>query len=191
MKEKHSCENRIVSISQPHVRPIVRGKANAKVEFGAKVAISVIEGYAFMDNLSWEAYNESTDLIEVINKYKKTYGYYPEAVMVDKLYRNQENIKFCNSHGIRISGPKLGRPKKDETYDKMQEYKDAGIRNAVEGKFGIGKVAYGLNKIKAKLKCTAETVINLAFLAMNLQKKLALLLLQFLRIFIKQKIWGF
>ena len=54
-ENKHSCENRIVSISQSHVRPIVRGKANAKVEFGAKVAISVIEGYAFMDNLSWES----------------------------------------------------------------------------------------------------------------------------------------
>lgn len=30
----HSIEERIVSISQPHIRPIVRGKANAPVEFG-------------------------------------------------------------------------------------------------------------------------------------------------------------
>ena len=32
----HSIDHRIVSIHQPHVRPIVRGKTNANVEFGAK-----------------------------------------------------------------------------------------------------------------------------------------------------------
>ena len=31
----HSIEDRIVSIHQPHVRPIVRGKTNANVEFGS------------------------------------------------------------------------------------------------------------------------------------------------------------
>ena len=132
----NSVENRIVNISQPHIRPIVRGKANAKVEFGAKVAISIIGGYSFVDHLSWDAYNESEDLIPIIKKYRETYGFYPGAVMVDKLYGNQKNIVFCNSKGIRISGPKLGRPKKDEVVDKHQEYVDSGIRNAVEGKFG-------------------------------------------------------
>jgi IS5 family transposase len=96
--------------------------------------------------------------------------------LTDKLYRNQKNIVFCNSKGIRISGPKLGRPKKDEVIDKAQEYKDSGIRNAVEGKFGEGKTSYGLNRIKAKLKETSETVINLAFWVMNLNKRLRLLL---------------
>ena len=172
----HSVENRIVSISQPHVRPIVRGKTNAKVEFGAKVAISVINGYAFVDTLSWDAYNESVDLIPTIEKYRKTYGCYPEAVMVDKIYRNQANIKYCTQRGIRISGPKLGRPKKGETYDKAQAYKDSGVRNAVEGKFGIGKITYGLAGVMAKLKSTAETTINPAFLAMNLVKSLCALL---------------
>ena len=54
--------------------------------------------------------------------------------------------------------------------DKKQEYKDSGIRNAVEGKFGTAKIAYGLDRINAKLKETSETVINLAFLVMNLAK---------------------
>ena len=39
--KKHSLENRIVSISQPHVR----GKTKAPTEFGAKVEISVVNGY--------------------------------------------------------------------------------------------------------------------------------------------------
>jgi len=168
----HTVENRIVSISQPHVRPIVRGKAKAKVEFGAKVAISVIGGYSFVDRLSWDAYNESADLVPVIEKYRKTHGCYPEAVMVDKIYRTRANIKYCNSKGIRISGSRLGRPPKGETYDKTVAYRDSGIRNAVEGKFGIGKVAYGLDRVMTKLKETAETSINMAFLAMNLVKLL-------------------
>jgi IS5 family transposase len=187
----NSVEDRIVSISQSYVRPIVRGKTTAKVEFGAKVAISIISGYSFVDHLSWDAYNESEDLITVIKKYKQTYGCYPEAVMVDKLYRNQKNIVFCNSKGIRISGPKLGRPKKDELIDKTQEYKDSGIRNAVEGKFGEGKTVYGLNRIKAKLKETSETVINLAFWVMNLNKRLRLLFALFYFNFGFIKKWAF
>lgn len=115
-----------------------------------------------MDRISWDAYNESDDLVSVIEKYRKTYGYYPEAVMVDKLYRNQKNIKYCNSKGIRISGPRLGRPRKDEVVDKQQAYKDSGFRNAVEGKFGISKIVYGLSRVMSKLKDTAETTINLA-----------------------------
>ncbi|WMM91329.1 IS5/IS1182 family transposase, partial [Heyndrickxia coagulans] len=51
-------DHRIVSISQPHVRPIVRGKAKANVEFGSKVAISVVDGYALIEHLDWENYNE-------------------------------------------------------------------------------------------------------------------------------------
>ena len=33
----HKVEDRIVSIHQPHIRPIVRGKAQAKTEFGSKI----------------------------------------------------------------------------------------------------------------------------------------------------------
>ena len=175
----HTVEDRIVSISQPHVRPMVRGKASAKTEFGAKVAVSVIGGYAFVDKISWDAYNESADLIPAVEKYRKTHGCYPEAVMVDKIYRTQANIKFCNSKGIRISGPKLGRPKKGETYDMVQAYRDSGIRNAVEGKFGVGKISYGLSKVMTKLKETSETSINLTFLAMNLVKSLHAFLCRF------------
>ena len=52
----------IVSIYQPHLRPIVRGKAKAKVEFGAKIGASIVNGYTYVDHLSWDAYNESSDL---------------------------------------------------------------------------------------------------------------------------------
>lgn len=59
----HRIDERIVSIGQPHVRPIVRGKASAETEFGAKLSISVVKGYARVEKLSWENYNEGIDLL--------------------------------------------------------------------------------------------------------------------------------
>lgn len=41
--------DRIVSINQPHIRPIVRGKAGKPVEFGAKISASCVDGYVFLD----------------------------------------------------------------------------------------------------------------------------------------------
>jgi len=43
-RRTYRIEDRIVSISQPHIRPMVRGKASASAEFGAKVSISMVNG---------------------------------------------------------------------------------------------------------------------------------------------------
>jgi IS5 family transposase len=96
----HRIDDRIVSISQPHVRPIVRGKAKAETEFGAKVAISMVDGYAFIDHLSWDSFNEILDLKQAVESYKQRYGCYPEAVLADQLYRTRANLSFCREHGI-------------------------------------------------------------------------------------------
>jgi len=69
------------------------------------VAISLTEGYTRIDRLSWENFNESALLQESVERYKAQNGYYPEAVLVDKLYRNRENIRYCQQRVIRISGP--------------------------------------------------------------------------------------
>lgn len=112
-ERSHQMEDRIVSIHQPHVRPIVRGKAKARVEFGAKIAVSMTKGYAFLDRLSWDNFNESTTLIDVIEKYCERMGDYPAVVQADQIYRTRENRNFCKQHGIRISGPALGRKPKN------------------------------------------------------------------------------
>jgi hypothetical protein len=107
---KRSIENRIVSCSQPHVRPIVRGKAGKSVEFGAKLSASCFDGYIFLDRISWENFNESVDLKAQVEAFKSYTGFYPESVHADQIYRTRENRKFCQERGIRISGPPLGRP---------------------------------------------------------------------------------
>jgi hypothetical protein len=79
-EKKHSIPNRIVSIHQPHVRPMVRGKQGRKVEFGAKINVSLQQGYATIGQLNFEAFNEGIYLKEQVENYKKRYGYYPELV---------------------------------------------------------------------------------------------------------------
>ena len=177
----HRIADRIVNLHQPHVRPIVRGKAGAAVEFGAKVAISLENGYSRIERLSWDAYNEAGTLIDTIESYKKRNGCYPEAVLADRIYRNRENLAYCKEHGIRLSGPRLGRPLANSLVrraEKRIERQDARERNAVEGKFGEGKRKYGLDKIFARLKETAECVIAMQFLVMNLEHKLRVLFAQ-------------
>jgi hypothetical protein len=94
---KNSIENRIVSLGQPHIRPIVRGKARTSVEFGAKLSASTFNGYVFLDRLSWDNFNESGDLQSQVEKYKSFTGYYPESLHADKIYRTRKNREWCKS----------------------------------------------------------------------------------------------
>jgi hypothetical protein len=174
--KKHSIRDRIVSLSQPHVRPIVRGKARASVEFGAKVSISLVDGFSYVDKISWDAYNESGDLKEQINSYKRRFGCYPESVHADKIYRTADNRRFCKKHGIHLGGPQLGRPPADaaaQREQKRQQYRDECDRIPVEGKFGQGKRRFSLSRIMAKLDTTSEVTIVMSFIVMNLEKILS------------------
>ncbi len=98
--------NEWIRIAQPYVWPVVRGKAKAPTEFGAKLHLSIDEtGFGWIEHLSFNAFNEGPMLIEALNAYRYRKGYYQKRVLVDKIYRTQENIRFCNENGIRISGP--------------------------------------------------------------------------------------
>lgn len=181
-QRENRIDNRIVSVSQPHVRPIKRGKANALTEFGAKISASLIDGYCFLDRLSWDNYNECGDLQHQIEAYREKFGFYPSSVHADKIYRTRDNIKFCNSHGIRLSGPRLGRPPSDQSRRKelrRQARRDEIDRIPIEGKFGQGKRRFGLSKIMCKLAQTSETAIAITFLVMNLEKWLKVFIFLF------------
>lgn len=171
----HSVDDRIVSLSQPHIRPIMRGKAKAKVEFGAKLDISVVDGWTRLETLSFDAYNESITLIEAIERYKERTGSYPERVLADKIYRNRGNLNFCKERNIRLSGPALGRPKADEIRNKKQNYIDEAERIEVERKFSLAKRKCGMGLIMTKLPETARHSIAMSILVLNLRKVLCAL----------------
>ena len=179
----HSVVNRIVSISQPYIRPIVRGKAKSPVEFGAKLDLSVDEtGMCRIEKLSFDAYNESAVLKTAIANYKVRTGHYPERVLVDQIYRNRENISYCSNLGIRLSGKKLGRPKKDadSKAEKKIAYQDNTDRIEVERKFSLAKRKFGLGLLLTKREDTTRASIVLSIIAMNIDR-LAAMLLRFIQ----------
>ncbi len=176
----HTVDNRIVSISQPYIRPIVRGKSKAPVEFGAKLDLSVENGLGRIEKISFEAYNESEVLIPAIERYYKRNGYYPKRVLADKIYRNRTNLAYCKERGIRLAGPALGRPGKDTAADRRTEYIDSVDRIEVERKFGLSKHSHGLGLIMTKREDTTRSSIVLSIISMNLDSLLRLSLFQIL-----------
>lgn len=168
----HQVSDRIVHVRQPHVRPIVRGKAGRDVEFGSKLSVSLVNGYAFLDYLSWDAYNESIHLKDQVERYKDRFGFYPEKVIADRIYGTHENREYLKSRRIQFSGKALGRPpilnKSEISQERRKRKEEQGIRNRVEGKFGESKRRYSLDCVKAKTKSTSESWIAAVFFVMNL-----------------------
>lgn len=169
-EKSNSCEDRIVSLSQPQVRPIVRGKQGKKVEFGSKIGLTLANGFAKAETLSWDNYNENADLIIHAESYKALYGYYPELIQVDKIYPTNENRKWCKERNIRLTAKPKGKPKKLSKAQIKKRKKEYNERNAVEGKIGQAKQGYGLNKIKARLQNTSEAWIGAILFAVNIIK---------------------
>lgn len=169
------------------MRPIVRGKAGRKKEYGAKIGVSVVNGSTYIDHLSWDAYNEGSDLMLQIMAYKERFGYYPQEIQADKIYLNKENLNLLKKLDIVCHCQPLGRPKKnlDPGEEKLRR-KASGERNGVEATFGTAKRVYRANNIRAKLKETVQTWIAACFFAKNLKKfvmgLLCLLLEKFLRL---------
>lgn len=144
------------------------------------MALSVVDGYSYVEKLSWKSFNEGAPLIESVIRFKERFGYYPEQVLADKIYRSRENIKQLNAWGIKLLGPKLGRPKKGEKTNKRLERKLEGERNIVEGRFETVKRKYGLDLVMTRLRGSSETVIGFTFLVMNLERRLSLSFIQIL-----------
>jgi len=175
-ENKRSIKDRIVNAAQPYIRPIVRGKAGKPVEFGAKISAALVNGFVYLDRFSFDSYNESTDLKLHIKKYKKRFGVLPSKILADQIYRTRYNRKFCKKLGIELSGKPLGRPPKNgfSKNEKMRWQNNEKERSLIEGKFGQLKRRFSLGRIMAKLAYSTNTIAEIAFLVVNLEKILAL-----------------
>lgn len=175
-RKSHQIEDRIVSIAQPHIRPIVRGKAGCPVEFGAKVMVGLVGGYAFLLKTEWNNFAEGKSLEQAVEEYKRIFGFYPETILADRAYPSRENRNWCSARGIRLSGPRLGRKSaQQKSTERKQIYQDCHERVAVEGNFGVVKRRYGLNRVMTRLPDTSMTSIAMAFFAANMERSLRLL----------------
>lgn len=104
-------------------------------------------------------------LIPAAEGYKRRFGYYPEEVMADKIYCTRANRADLKRMGVRLRAKPLRRPKAVE-----EEHVRPGERNPIEGKFGQAMTAYGMNRIKARLRQTSESWIASIILVLNLVK---------------------
>lgn len=164
-ERKHQVNDRIVNLHQPYVRPIVRGKMPNKVEFGAKIQLAITDkGMCYLDHISWDAFNEGQYLIDSVEKYKTRHGYYPKEVLADKIYCNKANRAWLKFKQIKLKAKPLGRPKA------LSSHVSPGERNPIEGKIGQAKLAYGLNRIQARLSTTSKSWIASIILVLNLVK---------------------
>lgn len=166
----HSVPDRIVSVSRPFIRPIVRGKAGKPVEFDAKLDISVVDGWTRLEYCSFDAYNEAGNLQAIAERFRAREGHYPKRILADKIYRNRGNLAYCKEHHIRLSGPALGRPKKDTVPNKKQAHIDECERVEVERCFSLAKRKCGMGSVTAKLQETAVHVIAMSIVVLNLRR---------------------
>ena len=95
LAQKKEVKHRIVSIDRPYIRPIVRGKENKRVEFGAKVNNIQIDGISFIEHHSFEAFNEGVRLRESIEYQQELTGTKVTRVGADTIYANNENRRYC------------------------------------------------------------------------------------------------
>jgi len=163
-------------------------KRMRRLSLERKYPYSLLTATRFEKPFPYNAYNEANELIDHIENYKRRFGYYPESVHVDGIYRNRENRRYCKTHNIRMSGPPLGRPPKDtkEYRNIVKSAKAEEVaRIPTRGVFGVGKRRYGMARIMTKLRETSETAISMTVLVMNLEKTLRDLLLPFVRFFKK------
>ena len=180
-EKTHSVPDRIVSISQPYLRPIVRGKVGTPVEFGAKAATAHVGGFSFVIHLSYDNFSEAKYLEASAEEFKRIFGFYPKVIIGDKAYATNDNRNYCKSKGIRLSAAKRGRKSEAAmNTEQKQLYQDSCQRNAIEGDYGTTKRKYGLDLIMTKLYNTTLTVISFGFFVKNTERVLRLFSFLFL-----------
>lgn len=181
-------DHRIVSIFQPYVRPIVRGKEHKPTEFGAKIGLSTCKGYTRLDHIDWTNYGDAADLPLQVERYQNLYGYYPQKVNADKIYHTKANHAYLKEKGIIFVGKPLGRPTADSktALARRTLRTEQAQRNHIEGKIGQMKTAYGLDLIRAKTSITSFAWISAIVLVTNL-----VTVLKDLRLLLKSQRYAF
>ena len=167
---KTTIENRIVSLQQPHIRPIVRGKENKRVEFGPKVNMLRVGGVNVIEHFSFDNFNEGTRFETACLKYAAATGDC-QQMGADAIYATNKNRSFAKSEGISTGFKRKGKLPSDETVK-------ASIKNIqtvisiirathMEGSFGNEKSHYGLTKMRVKLPQTQKVMLFFGVLTAN------------------------
>ncbi len=150
-------KNRIVSISKNYLRPIVRGKEIKRVEFGAKVNKLQIDEINFIQHISFDAFNEGTQLVKTIDKSCQLMKTKVKSVGADAIYATNANRKYVTKNKIKTDfRPKGIKPKDFKEQQALRQIISKERATRLEGSFGKEKEHYHLKKIKAKTEKTEK-----------------------------------
>lgn len=174
----HRIADRIVSFHQPLVRPIIRGKEKAAVEFGIKTQVALVDGYAFLDRADFSPFHEGNDLPLSIAQHQDRFGRSPDSVIADQLYATRANRLFLKEHAINHAFKPTGRPPNlpdnQARYQRKIRKKQQSSRNAIEGLFGHLKSRFNLQNTTWTTQDGPELQVRFGILAFNLVKASAL-----------------
>lgn len=147
--------HRIVSLYKPYIRPIVRGKENKRVEFGAKVHISQVDGINLIEHLDFEAFHEGKRVWFSVYKHQKDFGTLKQY-SGDQIYANNKNRKYLKKREVSTSFRKKGNDSKAtaEQASQMRSILAKARATRLEGSFGNEKNHYMLQKVKARTQAT-------------------------------------
>jgi hypothetical protein len=79
-----------------------------------------------------EAREKTEELIDQIETFHRRFGFYPESVQADKIYRTRANLAYFKQHGIRISGPPLGRRPQNILAEEKKQSDPGPLRSTVD-----------------------------------------------------------
>ena len=146
---------RIISLYKPYLRPIVRGKENKPVEFGAKVHISQVDGVNLIEHLSFDAFHEGNRLWRSVYKHQAQFGALKQYA-ADQIYATNANRRFLKKNGIVSCFKKKGNDAADtaEQASQMRSILGKARSTRLEGSFGNEKNHYLLHKVKARTQPT-------------------------------------
>lgn len=172
-------DDRIVSISQPHIRPILRGKAKAGTEFGNYPLVLSKEMHSWkglVGTITMKARlcenllkNIKKDLASILKRYLPI-----RFIVIGKTEHSAKKKEFALAALNSVVAQR-----KRHTSKKLEKL-DAAERNHVEAKFGEAKRHYGMGLISTRIQDTSETVIAIQLLVMNMERKLRLLFCVFI-----------
>ncbi len=161
-------KDRIVSLSKPYIRPIVRGKETKAVEFGAKVNKLQIDGISFIEHFSYDAFNEGTRLPKCIALQQQLFGKCSHH-SADKIYATNANRTYCSAGNTVTNFVPKGRQKEQhiEQSKVMRVVLDKERATRLEGSFGNEKNHYLLQKVNARNASTEKCWIFFGMMTAN------------------------
>lgn len=161
-------KERIVSVHQPHIRPMVRGKYPNEVEFGPKVLFSLKNGFLFLDDMMFNNVSDSQLLETGIQMYTQRFGNLPTQLTADRGFWSPENQELAQEYGIsKIAIENKG--KSSHLRGKPFRERLRRLRCSIEAKISLAKRKFGLDRIRYGRASGEEIWVRLSLISMNLK----------------------